>query len=66
MKAGRTLLFRFTAVLVCFLTVSAQEKRTFGLEALSPTFWDLVDRNAKLEKVAADFGFTEGPMWDPA
>ena len=66
MKAGRTLLFPFMAAFVCILTVSAQEKRTFGLEALSPTFWDLVDRNAKLEKAATGFGFTEGPMWDPA
>ena len=44
----------------------AQEKREFGLQALSPKFWDLLDHDAKLEKVAGDFGFTEGPMWDPA
>jgi len=43
----------------------AQEKRNFELQALSPKFWDLLDRDAKLEKVAGDFGFTEGPMWDP-
>ncbi len=36
----------------------------FALEAASPAFWDLVDRNAALEKVATGFGFTEGPVWD--
>jgi gluconolactonase len=66
MKVGHTLLFHFTAVLFFSLTAFAQEKHTFGLEALSPTFWDMVDRNANLEKVATGFGFTEGPMWDPA
>ncbi len=40
--------------------------RTFSLEVNSPAFWNLVDRNAKLETVAGGFGFTEGPMWDPA
>ena len=43
-----------------------QEKRTFELQSLSPKFWELLDHDAKLEKVAGDFGFTEGPMWDPA
>ena len=38
----------------------------FSLEAYSPSLWNLVDRNAKLETVASGFGFTEGPMWDPA
>jgi gluconolactonase len=66
MKAGRTIVVLLTAVLVSFTTASAQSTLTFGLEALSPKFWDLIDRNAKLEKVATGFGFTEGPMWDPA
>jgi gluconolactonase len=38
--------------------------RSFKLTAESPAFWKLVDRNAKLTKVAGDFGFTEGPVWD--
>ena len=38
--------------------------RSFGLEALSPEFWNLIDHGAKLEKVAGGFGFTEGPVWD--
>jgi len=60
-------------VLICLailvflsLAVVAQEKRTFELQSLSPKFWDLIDRDAKLQTVAKDFGFTEGPMWDPA
>ena len=40
--------------------------RTFALMAESPGFWNLVDRGAKLETVASGFGFTEGPVWDPA
>jgi len=48
------------------LAVVAQEKRNFELQSLSPKFWDVIDRDAKLQTVAKDFGFTEGPMWDPA
>ena len=36
----------------------------FELAAESPRFWNLIDRDAKLTKVAGDFGFTEGPVWD--
>jgi gluconolactonase len=42
------------------------EKRTFALQSQSAEFWKVVDRNAKLETVGTGFGFTEGPMWDPA
>lgn len=55
------------AVLACFVSaVVAQTPRKFDLEAISPAFWDVVDRNAKLETVATGFGFTEGPVWDAA
>ena len=47
-------------------SVAQTHSRAFELQALSPKFWDLVDRSAKLETVATGFGFTEGPMWDPA
>ncbi|MBV9502107.1 MAG: SMP-30/gluconolactonase/LRE family protein [Acidobacteriaceae bacterium] len=40
--------------------------RAFELTALSPKFWDLFDREAKLTTVATGFGFTEGPVWDPS
>jgi len=36
----------------------------FQLKAVSPEFWRLIDRESKLSKVAGDFGFTEGPVWD--
>jgi len=40
--------------------------RRFELLAESPKFWTLVDRDAKLTTVSTGFGFTEGPVWDPA
>jgi gluconolactonase len=40
--------------------------REFQLRAESPKFWKLFAKDAKLETVATDFGFTEGPVWDPA
>jgi gluconolactonase len=40
--------------------------RQFGLEAQSAQFWKLIRRESKLALVAKDFGFTEGPVWDPA
>jgi gluconolactonase len=55
------------AAVACFPSgASAQARRTFELQPLSPVLWDLVDQNAKLETVATGFGFTEGPMWDEA
>jgi gluconolactonase len=39
-------------------------ERTFKLTAESPKFWKLFDHNAMLARVAGDFGFTEGPVWD--
>jgi YD repeat-containing protein len=35
------------------------------LEATAPGFWKLVDKKAKVEKVAGDFKFVEGPVWNP-
>jgi len=40
--------------------------RQFELRVESPKFWELVAHDAKLEQVATGFGFTEGPVWDPA
>jgi gluconolactonase len=55
-----------SAIALLSASATSQGHRTFELQALSPTFWNLVDKNAKLETVATGFGFTEGPMWDPA
>ena len=47
------------------LTAQARPERQFALKAESPQFWKLIDRQAKVLKVAGGFGFTEGPVWDP-
>lgn len=41
-------------------------RREFGLKSDSPQFWELIPKDAKLAVVAKGFGFTEGPVWDPA
>lgn len=55
-----------TIVVYCSLTVARAEapSRRFELRAESPEFWKLVDEKAQLARVATDFGFTEGPVWD--
>jgi gluconolactonase len=66
MKLRSNILLHLTAVFCLLLTASTQNARSFELQPLSSQFWDLVDRQAKLETVATGFGFTEGPMWDAA
>jgi gluconolactonase len=64
---------RFSAVLLfsvlSLAAVSAgpqKLRREFQLQANSDEFWTLVDRESRLSTVASGFGFTEGPVWDPA
>ncbi len=69
-------LTRAAGLLVCMAAIISAAQTTpapqpnpappgeFVLQAISPKFWDLVDKNATLEKVAVGFGFTEGPVWD--
>ncbi|HWZ99095.1 MAG TPA: SMP-30/gluconolactonase/LRE family protein [Candidatus Dormibacteraeota bacterium] len=45
-------------------TSAQSPTREFALKAESPKFWDLIDKDARLTKVAGGFGFTEGPVWD--
>ncbi|HWY63678.1 MAG TPA: SMP-30/gluconolactonase/LRE family protein [Rhizomicrobium sp.] len=56
------------AILAASVTATAQTSSQvpdrFALQAESPKFWDLVDKNASLEKVTSGFSFTEGPVWD--
>jgi gluconolactonase len=33
---------------------------------MTPEFWKLFDKDAKLETMGTGFAFTEGPVWDPA
>ncbi|HVN20510.1 MAG TPA: hypothetical protein VMU05_17120, partial [Dongiaceae bacterium] len=52
--------------IICFITIAPAQTARFKLEPLSPKFTKLIGDKAKLETVAGGFGFTEGPMWDPA
>jgi len=66
MRLRRSLLRALLAVVFLPVIVPAQKTQSFKLEPLSPKFLDLIGGSAKLETVATGFGFTEGPMWDPA
>jgi gluconolactonase len=55
------------ALLTCLSpsTIAADSPgRSFKLTAEAPRFWKLIDKNIELTRVAGDFGFTEGPVWD--
>jgi len=53
-------------VALLFSTLAAQPpKREFSLQADSPKFWELVEKDAQLKTVGSGFGFTEGPVWEP-
>jgi gluconolactonase len=65
MKTRSALCLASLAVFLLSAIASAQEKRSFRLEPLSPKFAELVGNDPKLETIATGFGFTEGPMWDP-
>jgi gluconolactonase len=64
-------LFRIAAMLLIagfyFPAVQASgPSREFQLRAELPQFWKLFSHDAKLETLVTGFGFTEGPVWDPA
>jgi gluconolactonase len=51
----------------CFAAIERPLRlREFSLKAESPAFWNLFAHDAQLMTVAKEFGFTEGPVWDPA
>jgi gluconolactonase len=63
----RSLVFQFALFFVAAaiaLPASEHAQREFQLQAESPEFWNLVDRDSKLSVVGTGFGFTEGPVWD--
>jgi gluconolactonase len=66
MKRGQTILIHIVTLVCLSLTLCAQKAKDFRLEPLSPKFLELIGDDVKLETVATGFGFTEGPMWDPA
>jgi len=56
------------AALFLAIPLAAQQNRpeqTFNLKAENPSFWKLFDQAAKLNTMGEDFGFTEGPVWEP-
>src|SRR5579872_6962714 len=56
----------FLVLVLTAASLWAQKSREFKLEPLSPKFQELISGDSQLETVASGFGFTEGPMWDPA
>jgi len=66
MKIIVALFVALMALLAVSLAQEQQTVRTFKLKATSPKFWNIIPHDAKLETVATGFGFTEGPVWDPA
>src|SRR5260370_31356789 len=54
----------YCAILGCTLGAQTKPERKFELRALSPKFWEFFAHDARLDKMAAGFGFTEGPVWD--
>ena len=61
---ARTICLTFIGVCYGF-QIPKDPPRQFKLKAESADFWKLLDRHAALQRVAGDFGFTEGPVWDP-
>ncbi|HEY4661060.1 MAG TPA: SMP-30/gluconolactonase/LRE family protein [Terriglobales bacterium] len=53
-------------VTIALPMVAQQSARTFEIQPISSKFSTLISPDAKLETVATGFGFTEGPVWDPA
>ncbi len=74
MRSANVWIMRFILVALAVLlanlyfpvTSAQKQPREFQLRAESPQFWERFSHDAKLEKMATGFGFTEGPVWDPA
>lgn len=64
--ASAVLVAAVVSAFVLHVFAETPARREFQLQAISPQFWTLIDRGAKLGVVGTGFGFTEGPMWDPA
>src|SRR6202158_1212960 len=66
MRLGQTILLQLVTVVCLSMTFPVQTTREFKPEPLSPKVSELIGLDSRLETVATGFGFTEGPMWDPA
>jgi gluconolactonase len=62
-RCHRMFLLLAVVLTSCELSL-AQALRKFELQAERPEFWNLVDKNEQMTRVATGFGFTEGPAWD--
>src|ERR1700751_2501290 len=56
----------FLVLLLLDASIPEERRRAFELQAETPQFWSVIDRNEKLTTIASGFGFTEGPVWDEA
>ena len=65
-KPSATLSLTLLAAVAVTPTLAQQSPRQFELQPISPKFSAVIPKDAKLETVATGFGFTEGPVWDPA
>jgi gluconolactonase len=57
-------LWGFLFISVACMGQQKGQLRPFELKAESAKFWEVIAQDAKLDKVAGGFGFTEGPVWD--
>jgi gluconolactonase len=59
-----------SCLLACTVAIALAQNPspTWGqqLEPAAPDFWKVVEKGARVEKVAGGFQFTEGPVWSPA
>ena len=63
----RFLVVALLVAIVPGLALCAQQPpppRPFRLAVKDASFWSLVPRDAKLQTMGTDRGFTEGPVWD--
>ena len=54
-----------TLITVAVWAQQPSQPQAFQLKAQSSSFWQLFDHDAKLGTMGEDFGFTEGPVWEP-
>jgi gluconolactonase len=66
LKNSRYLLITVLAIAGVAGFSQTAKRQQFQLQAVSPQFWNLIDRNAEITVVATGFKFTEGPVWDSA
>jgi len=64
LRSSAGILYLALWVLAITAVAGQTAQRQFKLSAADPKFWQLIGQDARLSKVAGDFGFTEGPVWD--